>query len=327
MLWWQQFHHEGDRLKKLKAGLKERIDNCYLFEGDDYELFCRGYSMILRASGLAIPEINLAIFDDENYSMKAVIDACQVMPMGTEYRVVLLKNIEKFNENDKKMLANYLKLPISTTILIIFDFYNKLSTLKNSCTFVDCNRFDRATLSSVVVNDFAKKNKKISAEALECLIDYCNGYLSRIVCEIDKLVYYDFENSLITKKMIEELVAKDNEVVVFQLTEAIATRKADRALQILEAVKKEMGIFGLIINHFRRLFFISISDLEDAQLASLLNVKEYAISKQKAQVKNFSKMQLKKIYALLEEVDYSIKSGAMLQENALYYLVLSILYI
>ncbi len=314
-------------MKKLKARLKENIEGCYLFEGDDYELFCRGYSMILRAAELSIPEINLVKFDDENFSMKAVVDSCQVMPMGTQYRIVLLKNIEKFNENDKKMLANYIKNPVSSTILIIFDFYNKLSSLKNDCCFVDCNRFDKATLSSVVVNDFSKRDKKISSEALDCLIEYCNGYLSRIVCEIDKLAYYDIENALITKKMVEELVSKDNEVVVFQLTEALAQRKADRALQILEAVKKEMGILGLIINHFRRLFFISISDLPDDQLASLLNVKEYAISKQKAQVKNFSKMQLKKIYALLEEVDYSIKSGAMLQENALYFLVFSILYI
>lgn len=67
--------------------------------------------------------------------------------------------------------------------------------------------------------------------------------------------------------------------------------------------------------------------MDDKNLASLLGVKEFAISKQRQQVKNFSKMQLKKIYALLEQVDFNIKSGAMLQENAVYYLILSILYI
>ena len=116
-------------------------------------------------------------------------------------------------------------------------------------------------------------------------------------------------------------------MVIYELKEALGQRKADKALKILEVLKKESGILGLIINHFRRLFFISITDLTDKELASLLNVKEFAISKQKGQIRNFSKMQLKKIYALLEEVDYSIKSGAMLQENALYFLVLSILYI
>lgn len=151
--------------------------------------------------------------------------------------------------------------------------------------------------------------------------------ISQIVCQLDKLIYFDLDDSLITKKLIDTMVTPDSEIVVFELTEALGQRKADKALKILEELKKEQGILALIINHFRRLFFISISDLPDKELASLLGVKDFAISKQKAQVKNFSKMQLKKIYALLEEVDFSIKSGAMLQENALYFLALSILYI
>lgn len=314
-------------MKKLKASLKENIENCYLFEGDDYELFSRGLSMILRASGLTLEDFNLAKFDDENYSMDALLNACEVMPMGSPYRVVILKNVEKISENEKKMLQNYLKTPTESTILIILDYFNKFLSFKNSMHFVDCNRFDKQTLSSVVVSEFAKKNKKISAEALDTLIDYCNGYLTRIVCEIDKLVYFDLDEPLITKKLVDTMVTKDNEVVIYELTEALGQRKADKALNILEILKKEAGILGLIINHFRRLFFISISDLSDKELASLLNVKEFAITKQRGQVKNFSKMQLKKIYSLLEEVDYSIKSGAMLQENALNYLVLSILYI
>ncbi len=314
-------------MKKLKTKLKEKIENFYLMEGDDYELFSRGYNMILRSANINLPDFNLVKFDEDNYSMQAVIDACQVMPMGDEYRVVILKNIEKISENDKKMLQNYLKNPVLTSILIIFDFFNKFSSFKNDTSFVDCNRFDKATLSAVVVSELKKKNKQISGEALDTLIDYCNGYLTRIITQLDKLVYYNIDDTLITKNIVDKLVTKDSEIVIYELTEALGQRKADKALKILDALKKEQGILGLIVNHFRRLFFISISDLPDKELASLLGVKEYAITKQRAQVKNFSKMQLKKIYALLEEVDYSIKSGAMLQENALYYLGLSILYI
>lgn len=67
--------------------------------------------------------------------------------------------------------------------------------------------------------------------------------------------------------------------------------------------------------------------MSNGELSSLLGVKEYAILKQREQVGNFSKMQLKKIYSLLEEVDYKIKSGQMLSLTALYYLVFSIAYI
>ena len=104
-------------------------------------------------------------------------------------------------------------------------------------------------------------------------------------------------------------------------------KNGDKAIKILDQIGKEQGILGLITNHFRRLFFISTSELDDKTLANLLNVKEYAIKKQREQTKNFSKIQLKRIFEMLEDVDFKIKSGAMLSENALYFLVLSILYI
>lgn len=314
-------------LKTLKTRLKEGLENCYYMYGEDYELYIRGYNMILKRASLNFEDFNLVKFDDDNFSMKAVLDGCEVMPMGDEWRVVVLKNIQKITENDKKLLAEYLKSPVQSTILIIFDMYEKLSSLKNEMTIVDCKRFDQATCLSVIASEFAKKGKQISSEAAATLFDYCNGYLTRIVSEVDKLAFYDLDDHLVTKKLVDQMVTKDDEVVVFELTEALGQRNGDKAIKLLESLKKEPGILGLITNHFRRLFFISISDMPDKELASLLGVKEFAISKQKAQVKNFSKMQLKKIYALLEKVDYMIKSGAMLQENALSFLVLSILYI
>lgn len=314
-------------MKTLKNRLKEKINNFYLLEGDDYYLYDRAYAMIKKACNINFEDFNILKFDEENYSMQAVLDACEVMPMGDEYKIILLKNISKISENDKKMLENYLKKPCLSSILVIFDYFDRFSSFKSLSSFVDCKRFDRAMATNFIVSELNKLNKQISGEACECLLDFTNGYLTRVVNELDKLAYYDLSQPLITKKFVEELVNKDSEYVVYELTEALGQRKSDKALNILKEMSKEQGVLGLITNHFRRLFFISISDLDDKSLASLLNVKEYAITKQRAQVKNFSKMQLKKIYSLLEEVDYNIKSGAMLQESALYYLVLSILYI
>lgn len=314
-------------MKTLKKKLGEGFKNCYLFSGEDYELYTRGLSMILKRCELAFPDFNFAKFDDENFSMKGIVDSCEVLPMGDKYRVILVKNVQKISENDKKLLQEYLNKPCQTTILIVFDFYSKWTFLKEYAEFVDCKRFDTQTAISVVANEFSKRGKKISDEGAKTLLEYCNGYLTRVMSEVDKIAYYEIDEPLVTKKNVDELVVKDSEVVVYELTEALGSKNGDKALKALEALKKEPGILGLITNHFRRLFFISTSGLNDKELSNLLGVKEYAITKQRNQIKNFSKMQLKKIYALLEEIDFSIKSGAFLQENALNYLVLSILYI
>lgn len=311
-------------MKTLKTRLKEGVSNFYLFEGEDYYLYDRGFGMIKKAISFSMPDFNLAIFDDDNYSMKAVLDSCDIMPLGDERRIVLMKNVTKVTENDKKALEAYLKNPSKTTILVIFDYPNKLSSLKEY-GFVDCKRFDSKTATGVIVNELAKRNKQISGEAVATLLDYCNGYLSRAINELDKLVYFNIDDPLVTKKIVDTLVTKDAEYVVFELTEALGQRNGDKALKLLNEMKREQGLVGLITNHFRRLFFISTSDLDDKTLSQMLGVKEYAVSKQRMQAKNFSKMQLKKIYSLLEDVDYNIKSGQMSQENSLFYLVISIL--
>ncbi len=319
--------HEGDRLKTLKKRLGEKLENAYIIFGEDLELYSRAYKMILKKANLTLEDFNLSQFDDENFSIKAVLDSVEVLPMVDDYRVIVLKNLAKVSDKDLIELENYLKNPQPSTILVIFDYYGQFSLLKDLMSQVDCKRFDRPTAIALIVKELEKKGKQISSEAAQTLLDYCNGYMTRAICELDKLAYYDLDDPLITKKMVDDLVFKDSEAVVFELTEALGQKNGDKALALLEDFKKEAGLLGLITNHFRRLFYIGISDLPDRELSTQLGVKEYAITKQRQQVKNFSKMQLKKIFALLEKVDYMIKSGAMLSENALQYLVLSILYI
>ncbi len=314
-------------MKTLKKRLQNSLSNFYLLQGEDYYLYDRAFSMIKNRANIQLEDFNLSKFDDENFSMQAVIQSAEAIPMASDYKIILVKNISKITKSDENLLLDYLKNPSPSSIIVIFDFFNKFDFIKSLVEFVDCKRFDRKTSSIFLVNEFAKRGKQISQEALDTLLDYCNGYLTRAVNEIDKLAYFDLSNSLITKNQVQILVNKDEEFAVFELTEALGQKNADKALKILNDLIKEQGLLGLITNHFRRLFFIAISDLDDKSLANLLGVKEYAISKQKTQIKNFSKLQLKKIFSLLEDIDFNIKSGAMLQENALYYLVLSILYI
>lgn len=315
-------------MKTLKTRLKSRIEPCYLVSGDDYYLFDKALSMITKAMDLQLEDFNKSVFDDDNFAMQTVLNACEILPMGSNKRLVIVKNITKINENDKNLLENYLKNPCKSTVLLILDFNNKFTSIQKLCEFVDAKRMDKSIARSIVVNDLAKRGKQISAEAVEVLLDYCNGYLTNVMNEIDKLVFYDMHESLVTKKTVETVVNKNVEFAVFELTEALGKRNLDKALNLLSQMEKDPSTLGLITNHFRRLFFIAISaDMSNGELASLLGVKEYAILKQREQVGNFSKMQLKKIYSLLEEVDYKIKSGQMLSLTALYYLVFSIAYI
>ena len=301
---------------------------CYYISGDDHYLYDKAVSMITSAINLQLEDFNKAVFDDDNFSYQGFFNACEMMPMGSDKRLVIDKNITKINENDKKNVETYLNNPCKSTVLLILDFYDKLSFAKNLCEFVDAKRMDRNLSKNIIVADLAKRGKQISGEAVDTLLDYSNGYLTNVMNELDKLVFFDTSESLITNKVVENVAIKNEEFAVFELTEALGKKDADKVMKLISRMEKEQGTLSLISNHFRRLFFIAISsDATNASLASLLGVKEYAISKQRASLGNFSKMQLKKIYSLLEEVEYMVKSGQMLISNALYFLAFSILFV
>ena len=312
-------------MKTLKQRLKGELKNFYLFQGEDFFLYDRGFAMIKKACNINFEDFNLQKFDDENFSAKSVIDSLEMLPMADERRLVLVKNVAKISENDKKTFFNYLSSPSDSSVLVIFDYFKKFDFLKDYAEFVDCKRFDYPLCKALIISEFEKNGKKISEEAVSTLFDSTNGYLSKIINEVSKISAYASDEELITKQMIDNLTSKDYEYIVYQLTEALGSKNADLAINLLNQMAKEQGLISLITNHFRRLFFISISDLDNKELASLLGVKEYAITKQRAQAKNFSKIQLKKIYSLLEEVDFNIKNGQMLQDTALNYIVFSIL--
>lgn len=313
-------------MKTLKKRLNEGLASVYLVEGDDFYLFDKALSMIKNACKITLEDFNVTIFDDENFSLEKLFNATEMLPMNDPKRLVVIKG-GQVKEGDKKKLENMLlKIP-KTTCVVVLDYNKNFEFLKKSFVYVDANRMDRETVKKLVVAYLAKSGKQISGEALETLIGATNGYLTKIMNELAKLECYDLESPLITKKMVDEIAIKDVEFSVFELTDALSKKKGDKAIKLLKLMEKDPGVFSLISNHFRRLFYVSISDMTNSELAALLNVKEYAIVKARELARGFSKAQLKKINALLEELDYNVKSGKLLASNALHLLVFNIIYV
>lgn len=307
-------------MKTLKKRLQKKIEPCYLVQGEDILLYDEALKLIKNACNLSFEEFNFQKFDDDTFSADLVLDALETLPFASEKKVVLLKNITKFSEDFKKKLVAYLKSPLPSTCLVIFDFANKFDFLISEK--ISAKRLDEESLKNIVEEELSKSHKAIKKEALSLLLSYCCDYYSLIKNELKKLS--DAPTDVITEKDIANMVTKETEYSVFELTEALSRKDAKKAVELLSLMDKDTKTFNLILNHFRRLFFVAISKDED--LSKLLNVKEYAVIKAKELSRNFSKIQLKNIYSLLDDVDFYIKNGQMQIENALYYLIFGILY-
>ena len=313
-------------MKTLKKRLSEGLARVYVVEGDDYYLFDKAFLMIKNACGITLDDFNVNVFDEESFSTDKLFAATELLPIIDEKRLVVIKG-GKLSEGDKKRTTEILLHIPKTTVVVVLDYNKNFEFLKKDFVLVDANRMDKELVKKLITAYLARISKKIDADAMDELIESCNGYLTRIMNELNKLVCFDLDSENITKESVDKLVNKDIEFSVFELTEALSKKDGDKAIRLLKLMEKDQGVFALISNQFRRLFYASISDLTNAELAGLLGVKEFAIIKARQLAKGFSKAQLKKICSLLEEMDYAVKSGAMLQTNALYLLVFNILYV
>lgn len=309
-------------MKTLKQRLQKKIEPCYLVQGEDILLYDKALELIKDACNLQLEEFNFIKFDEDSFNGDAVIDTLQTLPMGSEKKIVLLKNITKLSEDFKKKLIAYLKNPVLSSCLVIFDFFNKFDFIISEK--VSAKRLDEKSLAEIIEKEITDSGKLIKKDAVELLISYCCDYYSLIHNELQKLK--SCNRDVIETRDIENMVTREVEYTVFELTEALSKKDADKAVSLLNLMDKDTKTFSLIANHFRRLFFVSISKESDADLSKLLGVKEFAVVKARQLAKNFSKIQLKNIYELLDDVDFYIKNGQMQIENALYYLIFGILY-
>lgn len=321
------------KFELLKSTLKQEIKPAYFICGEDSFLAYKSLQLIEDACGLMFPDFNKVVFNTEGFNATAIVNACEVLPIGDTRRFVVVKDyLSKKNEAEKKVIVDYLKNPVPSTCLVFFsstgsnDFY---MSFVNNVEFVDCNKLGEDTLKKWVVAKLKQKEKGITIEGLKSLIEFCNYSLTKIDVETDKLIAYIGDEPEIKLSDVVSIVNKDAEYIVFELTEALSKKNGTACFEIINKLLKQKdtptSLVAIITNHFRRLFYTATSQYDNSKLASMLNVKEYAIIKARQQSALFTKVNLKKIYDLCLNVDYSIKSGGMEGKNALSFLIANIL--
>lgn len=298
----------------------------YLIKGDAF--LCQdAKNKIIQK--LNISKINVSLFTDENFDVNNTLNACNQFSFFSEKRMVIVQDLAKELTNDNKFrFENYSKNPNIDCVLILIDtISSKVFDFMKNVEVIECKPND-FFVQNYIKNNVEKLGNTISLQNCKKLNDYCLGNLNRITLEIKKLSDYVGKNKEITAQVIDNLVFKDTELKVFDLTNALGVKDGNRALKILNDMittgEPPIKILGLINANFRRMMFAKINKGSNADLAKALNVKEFAIAKAKESASFFSASQLKNIINLLLEADYNIKSGVMSQENVLYYVVCKI---
>ncbi len=92
----------------------------HLLTGDDESILrSKAHDLIHQLVGDGDRSLMVDEFDDEEYELRVVADAAQTMPFLTDSRVVVARDVGRFNTDDLTPLLTYLDNPLDTTELVL----------------------------------------------------------------------------------------------------------------------------------------------------------------------------------------------------------------
>ena len=92
----------------------------FLLRGKDEALLGEAITeLVHRLVGDGDRSLVVDEFDGDDYAISAVVDAAQTPPFLTERRVVVARDLERFNADEARALIGYLADPLDTTDLVL----------------------------------------------------------------------------------------------------------------------------------------------------------------------------------------------------------------
>lgn len=294
---------------------------CYLLEGED-AFFRRHALELIKTTFLTEPSLNLANFEGENLDMSALVSSVSSYPFMSKKRVTVITEFYP-DKNALKSFKEIISSPIDTSILIISNIkeFDGFKGLKEACV-VSCKKADNATLVKWIKATLSSFDISIDGERATMLVDFCLSDMQRIQNETNKIIDFLGRGETVTESVIKELVYKDFEYKVYEMTDFVAQKKYQEAYKVivdlLSRGEPAQKVITSVSKFYRRLFFSAISGKTAQELAEIFSVKEYSAVKTLNLANKFKKVSLKKAIDLLAEMDYSIKSGKIGQDEGMW---------
>ena len=180
-------------------------------------------------------------------------------------------------------------------------------------TPVNCDKLDSASVSKWIIAFGKRQGVEISPACARKIGEYCLQDMARVATETQKLIDY----GSVTVESVENLVHKDTEYVVFNLSRMISAKNAQGALDLYKGLvasgEDARGLFALLYATFRRAYYVKIGNYTNDELCQMLAAKPYTVEKARELANLYKPMQLKRMLDCFENADVKIKS--FLDEN------------
>ena len=252
--------------------------------------------------------------DVANYGV--VVNAAKRYPMMAPRQLVVVKEAQQIPNIE--MLSYYLKQPLASTILVINHKHGTvkgkkiLSEIEQAGILYESKKLYDNQLPAFINNYVTDSGRTIEPKAMQMLADYIGSDLIRLTSELDKLrISMGEKNKRITPDDIERNVGVSKDYNNFELLNAIVTRDAHKANQIVNYFERNPKnnplvvtisvLFGFFSNLLISYFAQDKSEqglMQELKLRSTFQARDYITA-----MRNYNAFKCIDIIALIRQYD------------------------
>ena len=323
-------------MKILETDIKNKnLQSCYLLYGGESFVRETWVTRFKKVVSGPFEDMNIDVFDGAA-DMNAVMDASQTLPFMSDKRLIIIKDSGLFKsgrKNDSEKAAQMLKdIPESTCVIFVEEEADKRlalfkAVMKNGHAAL-CTPPQGAELYSWAEKQTKKRGIKMERNQTLYFFSVVGEGFENARAEISKLINYKDYGTIITNEDIDAICIKSTENKVFDLVDEIGRRNTENALKIYRGLllykEEPVKILAMIVRQFRLMLQVGIFTAQGkspAEIAKLLEQRDFVIKKCIQQSRNFTADILKKALKESLDTDYSIKSGQMAPDIAVELLI------
>ena len=265
----------------------------------------------------------------EEPSREELHNALAQPPVMAEYKVVYLNQLElstcdsAFREALTEQLQN---LPDFVIFIIRETAVDKRSKIWTSAQkhgeTVECNYPAPQDLRAFITREFAKREKKISPQLIEKIIQENEPNLHSVMRLVETVSSYLQDRQEVTEQSLDRFLQKSMETVVFHLSDALVNRKKEEAYDLLNKLMLNQTknppqlLFSLLSRHISGLYLATAGQNERVPTEDLKkmlgkNIPDFVIRKYISQARGVSMQKLEGLVRFCAETDYKVKTGQL----------------
>lgn len=267
-------------------------------------------------------------FQGPEAALAAVLDELSTLPFLAKRRLVIVEEAEAFVTRHRQALEEYVEKPSRSGVLVLVPTSWRSNTrlakaVDKIGTAIECAELKPYEVERWVARRASQQyRKKLPPEAAALLVELAGTELGVVDQEVAKLAVYVGERGEIGAEDVDRLVAGSRVESVWKIMDALAAKRVDEALALLDrlllAGEDPHAILGALGSQLRKLAAAGRWAMRGQSLGAALReagVPPFAIERAEAQVRSLGRERVGLLYRWLLEANLDLKGATALPER------------